>query len=159
MTSKFETRCPLENDGDKIELEFPFSAPNLPSAVSMTKFRWLFLSLPVLSICVASKQCLSKFKQIPTIHPGKRRWKFLDGDRSFMEDLHCHDCRDVKRIFQDHWIGRDCLELPINSGTKLQQPGDLKTKKTANLQSFAHILDLLCSLVIARRKKHQIEKL
>ena len=39
MTSKFETRCPLENDGDKIELEFPFSAPNLPSAVSMTKFR------------------------------------------------------------------------------------------------------------------------
>jgi len=39
LTSKFETGCPLENDGDKIELEFPFSAPNLPSAVSMTKFR------------------------------------------------------------------------------------------------------------------------
>ena len=41
LTSKFETRCPLENDGDKIELEFPFSAPNLPSAVSMTKFRYI----------------------------------------------------------------------------------------------------------------------
>merc|ERR1712032_1740988 len=39
LTSKFDTSCPLENDGDKIELEFPFSAPNLPSAVSMTKFR------------------------------------------------------------------------------------------------------------------------
>merc|ERR1712032_635187 len=39
LTSKFDTSCPLENDGDKIELEFPFSAPNLPSAVSMIKFR------------------------------------------------------------------------------------------------------------------------
>ena len=41
LTSKFDTGCPLENDGDKIELEFPFSAPNLPSAVSMTKFRYM----------------------------------------------------------------------------------------------------------------------
>ena len=85
-----------------------------------------------------------------------------------MEDLHCHDCRVVKRIFQDHWIGGDCLELPINSGTKLQQPGDLKTKKqqickvlhiywmvgppdnskkkrSSKLKkSFAHFLGLLC---------------
>merc|ERR1712032_777014 len=40
-SSSLRTTLPLtlENDGDKIELEFPFSAPNLPSAVSMTKFR------------------------------------------------------------------------------------------------------------------------
>ena len=49
LTSKFDTSCPLENDGDKIELEFPFSAPNLPSAVSMTKFRYIWLRVSILS--------------------------------------------------------------------------------------------------------------
>lgn len=47
LTSKYDTTCPMEKDGDKFELEFPFSAANIPSAVSTTKFRFdniLFLT-------------------------------------------------------------------------------------------------------------------
>ena len=98
---------------------------------SSGEYLWVCLSCPYVWL---SKQCLFKFKQTT--------WKFLDGDWSSMEDLHRHDCRVFKRMFQDHWIGRDCLELPINSGTKLQQPGDLKTKKQ-QIWKFCTFIGLL----------------
>ena len=109
---------------------------------SSGEYLWVCLSCPYVW---SSTQCFSKFKQ--TI------WKFWDGDWSSMEDLHRHDCRVFKRMFQDHWIGRDCLELPINSGTKLQQPGDLWRGKNSKLKKFCTFIGLLSPPDNSKKKR------
>ena len=152
MTSKFETRCPLENDGDKIELEFPFSAPNLPSAVSTTKFRWMFLSLPVLSICVVNR---TMFAQVQQLQPSTLvttlkilGWRLIIFRRpspswlpSFQKNVSGSlDWRRLPRVANQFW----------NQASTTRWVED---EKTANLQSFAHLLVCWVHMIIVRREK------
>ena len=145
MTSKFETRCPLENDGDKIELEFPFSAPNLPSAVSMTKFRWIFVSLPVLSICVVKHTMLVQVQASDLKILG---WGLIIYGRpspSWLPSFQANvsgslDWKRLPRVANQFW----------NQASTTRW---LEDEKTANLQSFAHLLVCWVHLTIARRKE------